>query len=95
MKCKRQTSIFGTFVKENKDYIVYKDPKNAFEKYVERHCLREKKIAPTKTKFQLNEAAVASWNSVKGNDRALQEFLKLREGEKEFSRYVLFLISYH
>ena len=82
----KQPSIFGGIVKDNtKFYCSYKSPNGAFESVAERFCLREKK----KTRKQ-NKDSVAQankfWKEIKTDEKKIEEFLKLRPGEKPFVR---------
>ena len=82
----KQPSIFGGIVKDNtKFYCSYKSPNGAFESVAERFCLREKK----KTR-KLNKDSVAQankfWKEIKTDEKKIEEFLKLRPGEKTFVR---------
>ena len=73
-------------------YVIHRDPKNAYESFVERFCLRKRKGNPHAEKRRMVADAASAWRSEFGkNKQKLDEFLKLQAGEKPFVRYESYL----
>ena len=90
----KQQSLFGGIVKDNtKFYCIYKNPDGDFEYVVEWFCLQEKK----KTRMQNKELVAQAhkfWKKIKTDERKIKEFLKLRPGEKPFTRSGVLCLYY-
>ena len=68
--------------------IVYRDPKNDYESFVERFCLRGRVKNPFTEKKELINQVEFMWREkrVSSNKSNLNEYLKLPPGEKRFMR---------
>ena len=85
---KRQRTLFGGFTKKiNTSYAIYKKPKEGYESFVERFCLRRKKENPHESKESLVGTAQIMWKDLKNDEAKLKEFEKLLKGEIDFKRY--------
>ena len=67
-------------------YICFKDPSNEYERFIERHCLREKKKSVFKSKKELVDNAIRDWREIKKDKSKVANFLKLLPGEKDLER---------
>ena len=89
----RQLTLFGAVAKQkSKKYIIYKNPTGPYESFIERHCLRD--TNPHKKKELLTMEAQADWSKLSKDSAGLEEYLKLRNGEKPFVRYIYILLFY-
>ena len=77
----KQQTLFGGIAKEKSSkFYVYRDPKNDYECFIERYCLRNKNgFVP---KQQLVKNAQEAWS--KHDKERRDAFLVLRPGEKSF-----------
>ena len=73
-----------------KKYVIYKNPKDGYESFVERYCLRKRNENVSISKSKLLEQSNRMWKSEElgKNPEALNKYLELRIGEKPFCRYV-------
>ena len=87
----KQLNLFGEKVYiATKSYVVYKSPSPGYECFVERYCLRAIRNGDQSTKKELVEKAQKTWKSegyTKDKEK-LERFLVLRNGEKDFTRFV-------
>ena len=84
---KRQLTLFGTRAKEKTGhFVVYKNPRGLCESYVEIYCLTAKKRNPHSKKKDIFVEAQTEWNKISSDINAVEEFLKLKEDEKDFVR---------
>ena len=93
----KQRTLFGSFAKEKSKlvFIVYKNPKEGYESFVERYCLRNRTV--NMKKEDVVEKAQKEWRSFKNDEQKLKDYLQLKPGEKPFVRYktvFLFLLFF-
>ena len=69
-------------------YIVYRNPANSYESFVERYCLRKRRKDPHCQKNDITKEAECMWREKKMNSNKdlVEDFLKLLPGEKPFVR---------
>ena len=85
----RQRTLFGSILPNSEiDHVVYSKPSNDFENLIERHCRRQRKSYPHMSKKQLNDNAIAEWNKVRGNQEAIDAYLRLQPGERPLNQSV-------
>ena len=67
-------------------YIVYRDPKNSYESFIERFCLREKAKNVFIEKKELVKKGQYAWREGEFSTKKekLEEYLRLLPGEKPF-----------
>ena len=69
-------------------FIVYRDPQTDYESFIERFCLRQRKLNINEAKKVLVDKAISFWKSesLSKNKEKLNQFLELKDGEKKFIR---------
>ena len=69
-------------------FVVYKNPSNQYESFVERFSLRERKKDLHMSKANIVKKAIHFWKAenLSKNNGKLEQYLTLREGEKPFVR---------
>ena len=84
---KRQLTLFGTRAKEKTNkYVVFKNPRSKYEEFVERYCIRARKTGIRGTKKTLFAEAQIRWKNISLDIADVNNYLKLRDGEKDFVR---------
>ena len=76
-------------------YAMFKNPSPGYESFIERFSSRTRKNGDISGKQQLLKKVQNTWtNEYKDDKKKTEEFLKLRDDEKPFVRY-LFYIEYY
>ena len=71
---------------------MFKNPSPGYESFVKRYCLRRRKNCDISGKQGLLKKAKNTWtNEYKGNKKKTEEFLKLRDDDKPFVRYLFYV----
>lgn len=83
----RQLTLFGSLAK-SKDFIIYKDPEEEYQCFIERFCLRARKRAGNNfVRKKAYEDAQTQWrNEFKNNPGKINNFLQLQKDERPFKR---------
>ena len=74
---------------------MFKNPSSGYESFVEKYCLRKRKNGDISGKQVLLKKKQNAWtNEYKDDKKKTEEFLKLRDDEMPFVRY-LFYVKYY
>ena len=88
MSIVQKKNILSSNIMSAKMFVIYKNPSNQYESFVERFSLRERKKDPHMSKADIVKKAIHFWKeeNLSKNHGKLEQYLTLREGEKPFVR---------
>ena len=88
MSIVHKKNILLSTIMSAKMFLLYKNPSNQYESFVERFSLGERKKDPHMAKADIVKKAIHFWKeeNLSKNHGKLEQYLTLREGEKPFVR---------